>query len=800
MQKSKRCLAAAVAAMASTLLVSSAARADTPTIIFDLRVHGTDAKDATVYRASDAVQIDLYATVLGFDADPLNDRVSLGAGYFKSSAGGLLGNLTGIAPPSPFNQSGSSAGVQHDVDSDGDLDLGNPSTPQFDFYAYRAFPPEDTQPAEGAFIGRVRFNPQTLTSDSTQISFLARSTTLLLWLDGQGVIGGTPYTDTSQVNIVYGAPVTIHGAPDVDPGPVTYLSGSVAAHTTISTHISASPGTTLTYSTGVDAVTGGTLDAPGGTVLVRVNDVTSGNAGGTMYLNGISIGTTADGTFTQSAGFTRSSVTVGAADDLHGTLNITGGTYEGGVTVGLAGSTATGYFHQTGGSSNLTGMVVNAGSTAQVGGGSLVASTLSINDGGTFVQSGGQSEATGTLLVGAGSGHGTLNVQAGALTASKTVVGGTAGASGEVHQTGGTFLAGALTIGSNDPAHPSTYQISNGQLRPSNLGLLANGFISQSGGEVSAVGPLLAINGTGADQSQYVLSGGTIGGFGLLISKTNATAVAASGRRAGLVQTGGAVNVSEVSVDSAGNYDALGGSINASRSVSIAGTIDFGGGSASLNLGNNCFGDFARGQILNATHATFTGGTGSIMEFGAGFDPLTQIGTLQTQGIVHIAGQPLVIPASKSVGGSGTITGDVTNHGAVAPGNSPGVLNVSGNYTQASDASLVMEIAGTSSDKFDQLSITGSASLDGELDISLLDGFVPASGDQFHILSAASLTGIFGNAPGGIDVVGAAGHFDVVYSPTGVTLTNFQAVPEPAAGVSMLLALGGAALRRWRRR
>src|SRR5439155_1534100 len=157
-RKRREVLTVASAALAAS--VSSAALATLPSVTFDLRVHGTDAKDATVYRTGDAVQLDLYATVAGLDDDPTNDRISLGSGYFRSSSGGLLGDLLGISPPPPFNLSGSTAGLQYDVDADGDSDVGNPtgSSGYGDgFYAFRAFPPPDTQPPQGFFLGRVRF-------------------------------------------------------------------------------------------------------------------------------------------------------------------------------------------------------------------------------------------------------------------------------------------------------------------------------------------------------------------------------------------------------------------------------------------------------------------------------------------------------------------------------------------------------------------------------------------------------------------------------------------------------------------
>src|SRR5207302_2252440 len=118
-----------------------------------------------------------------------------------------------------------------------------------------------------------------------------------------------------------------------------------------------------------------------------------------------------------------------------------------------------------------------------------------------------------------------------------------------------------------------------------------------------------------------------------------------------------------------------------------------------------------------------------------------------------------------------------------------------------SGALLKMEIAGKKpADEFDTLTVTGAATLGGTLDLSLLDGFVPQASDQFAIISASSLTGTFANATGGhVDLAGGGGQFDVLYTPTGVTLTNFQPVPEPTAMLGMGVAGPIALLRRRRR-
>jgi len=94
--------------------------------------------------------------------------------------------------------------------------------------------------------------------------------------------------------------------------------------------------------------------------------------------------------------------------------------------------------------------------------------------------------------------------------------------------------------------------------------------------------------------------------------------------------------------------------------------------------------------------------------------------------------------------GSGTIGGDVNNNGTVSPGNSPGVMEMAGNFTQHEDGTLLIELAGTTSGtEHDVFSVGGIARLQGRLEISLLDGFQPQVGDSFDILNLAVLNGEF---------------------------------------------------------
>ena len=72
------------------------------------------------------------------------------------------------------------------------------------------------------------------------------------------------------------------------------------------------------------------------------------------------------------------------------------------------------------------------------------------------------------------------------------------------------------------------------------------------------------------------------------------------------------------------------------------------------------------------------------------------------------------------------------------------MITVDGDYTQTADGILTLELAGiTPTTLYDQLAITGNALLDGTLNVSLIDPFVPVAGDSFTVLTYLSRTGTF---------------------------------------------------------
>lgn len=124
--------------------------------------------------------------------------------------------------------------------------------------------------------------------------------------------------------------------------------------------------------------------------------------------------------------------------------------------------------------------------------------------------------------------------------------------------------------------------------------------------------------------------------------------------------------------------------------------------------------------------------------------------------------------------GAGTLTGDLTNDGGnVAPGTgtTPGTINVTGNYSQSgtsTPSTLSIDIAGASS--YDVLAVAGTATIADNFVAALVNGYTPANGATFNVLTGNPLTGTFSSQtlP---TFASTHGSFTPSYSPTAFTLT-----------------------------
>lgn len=125
---------------------------------------------------------------------------------------------------------------------------------------------------------------------------------------------------------------------------------------------------------------------------------------------------------------------------------------------------------------------------------------------------------------------------------------------------------------------------------------------------------------------------------------------------------------------------------------------------------------------------------------------LIEIGSASGTGTLSLSSPATLVSPMVTVGelgtinGEGLIDGNVLNNGLVSPGNSPGVLEISGDFAQNAAGTLLMEIASASS--YDELHIDGSLFAGGTLDIDLL-GYSPQDGDSFDLFDFTSATGSF---------------------------------------------------------
>ncbi len=140
------------------------------------------------------------------------------------------------------------------------------------------------------------------------------------------------------------------------------------------------------------------------------------------------------------------------------------------------------------------------------------------------------------------------------------------------------------------------------------------------------------------------------------------------------------------------------------------------------------------GALMVGSGGTFSTGTS---------DYLQSSGTTTVDGTLSAANVTL---NGGALNGSGAIQGNLTNAATIEPGDAPGTLTVQGNYTQPAAGVLDVDLDGAS--QFGQLTVSGTATLDGTLNVSLSNTYTPNLGDSFKILTFASRSGDFATENG----------------------------------------------------
>ncbi len=525
------------------------------------------------------------------------------------------------------------------------------------------------------------------------------------------------------------------------------------------------------------------------------------------------VGYAGTGTFNQSGGTNSSAYLILGGNGGSGTYNLSAGSlgnYDTIVGGGFSGGVGVGTFKQSGGTYGLDMLILgsNAGSSGTY---NLSNGSLSIGVGGeyigeggsgTFNQTGGTNTASSLYVDYGGAGTGTYNLSAGSLKAGLGEYIGS-GVSGTFNQNGGSNTIDSGNILAVGYFGNGTYNL--------NSGLLSAGYeiVGETGSNVSAsVGTFNQNGGTNTDSSDLQITADSV--------------------------STGAYNLNAGTLSVGGNIVGQG---HGTLSIG-SGTLTVGGGNGNIDVGTLVLGSISGSNVnftlssaglyqgSNKVAATLTAGNITVGQNGAA--TFTQNGTAVTAGttgaviVAANAGSSGVYTLNSGTLNAGSVTvnsggtfnfnggllsvgafnGNLANNGGTLALGSTivGTTNILGNYSQSKTSALDITLNGTQAGEYDTLDVFGTASLDGTLNISLLDpnsGFyTPQYGDKFDILVAAALDGKFSSVNSLFMPNGLA--WQVSYVNTGSNeIVALTAVPLPPAfwlfssGLIALLGFGG---------
>lgn len=475
---------------------------------------------------------------------------------------------------------------------------------------------------------------------------------------------------------------------------------------------------------------------------------------------------------------------VGEAGGSAGTLNVGPGatlTVSAWSRVGNGGAATV---NQTGGTVSFNGgfaLSDNGGlSTYNMSGGTLNAAQITVAMRGT-----GNLNVSGTtagtvlnlssLYVGSrttpnNNSVGTVNQDGGTVNANGTVYMGYSSGTTGVYNLNGGVLNVATQI--TDGAGTSTLNVEGGTLNLSGTGITVdifrignaagrNGSFTLAGGKTLATGELMIGNNGTASGTLTIEPGATLTVTGpVTIGQTGAATVNQNGGDVTFSLYGNLANYGNTST-----YNLNGGTLTTTSSYLTIGQR----GTAYLNVS---------GTALLTTNSDFNLG-GFITSSGAGTAVFNFTG-----GTLH----------------AGNVQFALTNQGGtLAPGQPIGTTLVNGTgagYDQLAPGVLEIELGGrTAGTEYDVLDVAGPVNLAGALDVFLVGGFLPVTGDTFDVVTGTDITldpAFSLDQPAGL----TPGNFFVMNvisgGPRGEILQLTLGVPEPAT--LLLLALGAAAV------
>jgi T5SS/PEP-CTERM-associated repeat protein len=307
---------------------------------------------------------------------------------------------------------------------------------------------------------------------------------------------------------------------------------------------------------------------------------------------------------------------------------------------------------------------------------------------------------------------------------------------------------GVATVTGGDSSWTAGLLLAVGQFGHGTLTIAAGGFVSDTNGSIA-----------GQPDSVGMV---TVTGGDSTWENTSQLFVAFDGSGTLAIEDGGHVNSANTYIAGAPNSMGVATVSGSGSTWTITGRFGIGegvdeelgttGGDATLAVGPGGTVSAAQDMVLYpGAHVRLQGGTIDAQtisfEGGGEFD--------WTSGTLHVE----------------NFNGNLLNQGGtLAPGYSAGSTTITGSYEQQADATLAIEIGGTTPGSgYDQVNVSGSVILGGELQLAMLDGFLPDAGDAFTILESTGgqISDVFTNVASGqrLPTVDGLGSFLVHYGP-----------------------------------
>ena len=320
-------------------------------------------------------------------------------------------------------------------------------------------------------------------------------------------------------------------------------------------------------------------------------------------------------------------------------------------------------------------------------------------------------DSTNNILVG-DSGDGTLIVSNGLLKAANLTIASVTGSVGRMAVSGGRVeIANTLIVGNRSVG---SLNISGGEVLATNLTLVGvatntTATVEMSGGTLSLYG-ISSISSFGGVSNLW-MSGGTL--VALKNFNNNLTTTLTNSPGPGLFTLSTAFTNTQ-----AGVLTGPGGLAKAGAGVLSLTQVNDYTGETVVNAGTLAL--IGSATIANSTQITVAAGA-----------------TLDASSPTFIT-----VGGSQTIKGGGTVLGSLINDGTVAPGASPGTLSVVGDYLN--NGTLALEIGGTTpGSEHDVLVVATNATVGGTIKVTLVDGFTPATGNSFTVLTAMAVSGTF---------------------------------------------------------